>query len=175
MLRSEARRLLGAVLGALALSGAAMSPQPVADGPDPREIPLPAIRTSMKSLPGVKDLPVRVEMPDPLIFEDGRVATPEQWKKRRAEVRRVLEYYAVGQAPPAPGNVRGREVKAERVLEGKAKYRLVTLSFGPQRQLELNVGIFTPAEGGPFPAVILPAGTPPGATPLPRQPLGPNQ
>ena len=42
-------------------------------------------------------------------------------------------------------------------------------------KLGLDIGIFTPAGAGPFPAIILQGGTPPGATALPRLPQGPNQ
>ncbi|MDQ5977783.1 MAG: hypothetical protein QG602_755 [Verrucomicrobiota bacterium] len=147
-----------------------------ATGPDPREIPLPPITTPMGRLPGVNELPARPEMPDALVMDDGtKVTTAAQWQLRRAEIRRTLEYYATGQMPPAPGNVKGVEVQTETVADGKVKYRLVRLSFGPEEKLSLDIGIFTPAEGGPFPAIILQAGTPPGATPLPRLPPGPNQ
>jgi Glycosyl hydrolases family 28 len=169
---------LGAAFACVLATGmvAFQAPTPRVEGRDPREIPVPPIKTPIGTLPGVNELPVRTEMPDILTSSDGtKVTTPAQWTKRRAELRRILEYYAVGQAPPAPGNVRGREIKVETVLGGRVKYRLVTLDFGPKRAVALNIGIFTPAKGGPFPAVILPAGTPPGATPLPRQPLGPNQ
>jgi hypothetical protein len=77
--------------------------------------------------------------------------------------------------PPPPGNVRGTEVLSSTVLEGRARYRLVRLTFGPKERLSLHVGIFTPAAGGPFPAVILPGEMPPGAPILPRLPPGPNQ
>jgi hypothetical protein len=134
MSRAKTRRLFIAAFAVAA--GRALAQDPIGAGPDPREIPLPPIRTAMKAMPGVKGLPVRVEMPDPLISNDGRkVATAEQWKKRRAEMRRILDYYAVGQAPPAPGNVRGREVKTEMIRDGTVKYRLVTLSFGPKQKL----------------------------------------
>jgi hypothetical protein len=146
-------------------------------GPDPREIPLPAIKTGMRTLPGVNDLPVRPEMPDVLAMNNGeRVTTIKQWRKRREEMKRILEYYAVGQMPPPPGNVKGKEIKLESVLDGKVKYRLVHLTFGPKRRLELNIGIFTPTDqAGPFPAIIAQSGTPPGATALPRLPQGPTQ
>jgi hypothetical protein len=159
------------------LSGIARPQAPAsADGPDPREIPVPPIRTALGALPGVKDLPIRVEMPDVLTLNDGqKAATAAQWKQRREEMRRVLEYYAVGRMPPPPGNVIGQEAASETALDGQVRYRRVRLSFGPGKQLALDIGIFTPAEGGPFPAVISPGGTPPGATPLPRQPNGPNQ
>jgi hypothetical protein len=116
-------------------------------------------------------------MPDVLTMNDGtHVTTVKQWKKRREEMKRILEYYAVGQMPPPPGNVKGEEIKSESVLDGKVKYRLVHLTFGPKRKLELNIGIFTPIDGkGPFPAIISQSGTPPGAPVLPRLPQGPNQ
>ena len=40
------------------------------------------------------------------------------------------------------------------MMGGKVKYRLVHLTFGPQETLGLDIGIFTPNEGGPFPALI---------------------
>jgi hypothetical protein len=145
-------------------------------GPDPREIPIPPIRTAAKPLPGVKDLPVRNDLPAVLLTNDGRkITTRPQWEKSRDEMKRILAWYAVGQAPPPPGNVKGREVKSETVLNGAVQYRLVHLTFGPEEKLALDVGVFTPATGGPFPAIILQAGTPPGGTVLPRLPQGPNQ
>ena len=128
-------------------------------------------------MPGVNDLPVRKEMPDVLVMEDGtKVKTVEQWKRRRQEMKQILEYYATGRMPPPPGNVKGHEVQSLTVLVGKVKYRLVHLTFGPNEKLELNIGIFTPTDRkGPFPAVIMPDGTPPGATPLPTLAHPPGQ
>jgi lysophospholipase L1-like esterase len=147
-----------------------------ATGPDPKEIPLPPIKTSLGTMPGVNELPIRKEMPDVLTMADGtKVTTVEQWKQRREEMKRILEYYAVGLAPPPPGNVKGEEIKSQLVLDGKVKYRLVHLTFGPQESLSLDIGIFTPTTGGPFPALISPNGSPPGATPLARLPQGPGQ
>ena len=65
-------------------------------------------------------------MPDVMVMNDGtRVTTRQQWQKRREEMKRILAWYAVGQMPPAPGNVKGTEVKSEDVLDGAVKYRLV--------------------------------------------------
>jgi (4-O-methyl)-D-glucuronate---lignin esterase len=111
-----------------------------------------------------------------MVRNDGsRVTTREQWQKRRDEIKRILEYYAVGQMPPAPGIVKGAEARSETVLDGSVRYRLVHLTFGPDGKLALDIGIFMPVAGGPFPAIILQGGTPPGANPLPRLPQGPNQ
>jgi hypothetical protein len=147
------------------------------NGPDPREIPVPAIHAPMGTLPGVKTLPVRQELPGLFTFDNGKkMRSLADWKRRRAEIRRTLAFYAVGQMPPAPGNVRGEVVRTETVLGGKAKYRLVKLSFGPDRKLELYIGIFTPTDKkGPFPAIISQASEPPGGPELPRSPQGPNQ
>jgi hypothetical protein len=145
-------------------------------GPDPREIPIPRIKTPMGTLPGVDGLPVRKDLPNVMVMNDGtKVTNRRQWEKRREEMKRILAYYAVGQMPPPPGNVKGQEVKSETVLDGSVQYRLVHLTFGPAEKLGLDIGIFTPVHGGPFPAIILQGGTPPGAAALPRQPPGPNQ
>ncbi len=157
-------------------AGARAQDAGAASRPDPREIPVPRIRTALGALPGVNELPLRREMPDVMLMSDGRmVKTRRQWQERREEMKRILAYYAVGQMPPPPGNVTGKEVNSETVLDGKVKYRLVNLTFGPERKLSLNIGVFTPLDGGPFPAIILQGGTPPGASALPRLPQGPNQ
>ncbi len=157
---------------AIALAAAVL----MASGPDPREIPVPRIEAPLGRLAGVNELPVRKEMPDVMTMDNGvKVTSIRQWRERRREMRRVLAYYAVGQAPPPPGNVKGTEIRSETVLDGAVKFRLVRLTFGPARKLSLDIGIFTPAGGGPFPAILLQSGTPPGGTVLPRLPPGPNQ
>jgi hypothetical protein len=90
-------------------------------------------------------------------------------------MKKILEYYHTGVAPPPPGNVKGKEISSQIVAGGKIKYRLIHLTFGPQEKLSLDIGIFTPTSGGPFVTYIEPSGTPPGATPLPRLPQGPTQ
>jgi hypothetical protein len=172
-------RLFALVTAAVWLSTSAARGQAGAavSGPDPNEIPVPAIATPLGTLPGVGELPVRTELPDVLVMDDGtRVKSAEEWANRRVEIRRTLEYYVTGAMPPAPGNVTGEEVLSQTVLDGTVKYRLVRLAFGPEKKLELSIGIFTPVEGaGPYPAVIMPGGTPPGATPLAMLPHPPGQ
>jgi hypothetical protein len=114
--------------------GAAGAPP---NGPASREIPVPRIAAPLGTLPGVTHLPARAAMPDVMVMNDGtRVSSRRQWdarrrEMRRREMRRTLSYYAVGQMPPAPGNVKGREIHSESVLDGTVTYRLVrlTLSF----------------------------------------------
>jgi hypothetical protein len=182
------RRLVGvAALASFAAVGMMLSgqaPQPVEPAakapilplPDPKEIPLPVIKTSMTPMPGVDQLPNRPEMPDVLTLNNGqKVKTAKQWAQRREEMTRTLEWYAVGQAPPPPGNVKGKEISSEMLMDGKVKYRLVHLTFGPNESLSLDIGIFTPVGNDHAPTLISPSGTPPGATPLPRLASGVNQ
>jgi hypothetical protein len=137
--------------------------------PDPKEIPLPAVKTLMTPMPDVDQLPIRPEMPDVLTLDNGRkVKTERQWAQRREELKRILEWYAVGQAPPPPGNVKGKEISSELLLCGKVKYRLVHLTFGPNESLGMDIGVFTSVGNRSVPTLISPSGTPPGATPLPR-------
>ena len=166
----QAKFLLVAAIASIGLAASGLAQTPT------REIPVPPIATRLGTLPGVNELPARTAMPDVLVMNDGtRVTTTRQWQARRQEMRRILEYYAVGLMPPPPGNVKGREIRSELVLDGTVRYRLVHLTFGPKSRLGLDIGVFTPVEGGPFPAVILQGGTPPGGTVLPRLPQGPNQ
>jgi hypothetical protein len=171
--------LLAAAVAAFGMAGASGLARTGAEtqaAAPPQEIPVPRIATRLGTVPGVNELPARTALPDVLVMEDGtRVATVRQWHARRREMRRILSYYAVGQMPPPPGNVKGREIRSELVLEGTVRYRLVRLTFGPRSRLGLDIGVFTPAAGGPHPAVILLGSTPPGGTVLPRLPQGPNQ
>ena len=156
----------------------ASDPTMIAGKPDPREIPVPRIETTLGPLPGPGDLPDQPALPDPLLRSDGsRISTAAEWKMHRTEIRRTLEYYAVGAMPPAPGNVKGRVVSTQPILSGFAKYHLVHLTFGPEEKLSLNIGLFIPAahEGTAFPVIIFPGGTPPGAKPLPTLPHPPGQ
>src|SRR5664280_369250 len=110
------------------------------------------------SRPAVKDLPLRVAMPDPLVADGGqRVTTVDQWRQRREQMIQILEEYEYGHMPPPPGNVKGHEVASKPLMDGKVKYRLVHLTFGPEEKLGFDLGIFTPAETatvkGPFPTL----------------------
>jgi hypothetical protein len=123
-------------VGILLLVAATAIAQEVRTGsvPDPREIPVPPIRTSFGRMPGVNELPIRKGMPDVMVMNNGtRVTNSQQWRKRREELKRILAYYAVGQMPPPPKNVKGTELRSEMVLAGTVKYRLVHLTFGPRK------------------------------------------
>jgi hypothetical protein len=98
-------------------------------------------------------------MPEVMVMNNGqRVTTPEQWRRRREEMKQILEYYELGHAPPPPGNVSGQDLQSHAVLDGAANFRLVHLKFGSAEKLGYDVAIFSPATGdGPFPTIINPS------------------
>ncbi|MES2439947.1 MAG: hypothetical protein V4584_12800 [Verrucomicrobiota bacterium] len=112
------------------------------------------------SFPAVKDLPVQSAMPDPLAAGDGKPITPAQWPARRAEMKRIIEHYGLGHAPPPPGDVKGKDVETSLLADGKVSYRRVRISFGPEEKLGFDLSIFLPAEAtgikGPFPTIVMP-------------------
>jgi hypothetical protein len=132
------------------------------------------------TFPAVEDLPVRATMPDPLIGDDGKkITTKEQWQQRREQMKRILEYYALGHRPPPPGDVHGwQELQSKEVLDGKATFHLVHLAFDPKptAKLGFDVAIFVPADSDsfktPFPTIVQPSFFPtPGTAPArPQQP-----
>ena len=96
------------------VGGARGQDAPAVSGPDPNEIPVPEIATSLGTMPGVAEFPIRKELPDVLVMEDGtRVATRGAVGEAAGGDQAVLEYYAVGSMPPAPGNVTGHEVSSQ--------------------------------------------------------------
>jgi hypothetical protein len=111
--------------------------------------------------PAVADLPVQTNMPSPLITDDGKtITTPEQWPQRREQMKQIIEYYALGHAPPPPGNVTGHELKSKMLTNG-VSYRRVHLTFGPGEKLGFDISIFLPAETNgikaPFPTIVQPS------------------
>lgn len=118
----------------------------------------PVNKTLAMSFPEVKDLPAQTNLPDVMTMADGsKVTTPEQWRRRREEMKEILEHYELGHAPPPPGNVSGQDLQSHPVLDGAANFRLVHLKFGPEEKLGFDIAIFTPARNGPFPTIINPS------------------
>src|SRR4030095_12477307 len=112
--------------------------------------------------PDFDALPKINGLPDPLRFLDGRVAkTAADWKARRAELYALEQKYDVGTFPPKPGldNV---VVLNESNTNGQIT-RNLRLEFGPDQKGTLRATITIPAGAGPFPVMISPSITPPGA------------
>jgi hypothetical protein len=100
------------------------------------------------------------------------VNTPAQWRERRSEMKAILEKDLLGASPPAPGNVSGRVIKEQMVLDGAARFELVRISFGPEGKLGFEAAIYLPGKGdGPFPFIVHPTFYPtPGSDEEPVMP-----
>ncbi|HVS51057.1 MAG TPA: alpha/beta fold hydrolase [Opitutaceae bacterium] len=103
--------------------------------------------------PDFDALPKQNALPDPLHFVDGRAVKNEaDWRARRAEIRALLEKWAVGSVPPKPqldhivplGETRGPGYVT----------RTVRLEFGPDDKATAQVTITLPEGAGPFPVLI---------------------
>ncbi|MBK8741798.1 MAG: hypothetical protein IPM02_20810 [Betaproteobacteria bacterium] len=105
--------------------------------------------------PGVRQLPVIAELPDPFLGPDGkRITTKQQWRRQRMELLRRVLHYEYGDLPPAPGNViagtrRTRHVKATGATEHKLR-----LKMGPGHAVATDLILTIPPGAGPFPAII---------------------
>src|SRR4051794_34474623 len=73
-------------------------------------------------LPDPAKLPVRKDLPDPLVMLDGKaVATKEQWtKERRPELKKLFEHYMYGRAPGSHKVNAKVERVDDKALGGKA-------------------------------------------------------
>jgi hypothetical protein len=109
-----------------------------------------------QTFPTPGSLPAIQELPDPFRMADGRrVATAEDWARRRQELKDLILHYEYGHFPPAPGNIKATPISTDTVLGGKAVDRRVRLSMGPGGKVAFDLRLLVPLRGtGPFPIVV---------------------
>lgn len=107
--------------------------------------------------PEAGKLPLKPELPDPLVMFNGeRVTTKDQWfKQRRPELQKLFQHYMYGTPPKAP-KVKG---KVERVdpmaLGGKATLKEITLTFAGVEGPKIHVLLIVPNKRqGPAPVFV---------------------
>ncbi len=123
--------------------------------------------------PDFDALPKINGLPDPFTFLDGKrkVQTAEDWKERRAEIRKLFEMYVLGWLPPKPtltqvipvdsatapasgrGFAGGFGAKGPAPAEGSVT-RIADLKYGPGSQITTRVTLTIPPGKGPFPVLI---------------------
>ena len=111
--------------------------------------------TAESDFPPVDQLAEITYLPDPFLFQDGaRVATPEEWRKRREEIVALVEYYEYGLMPPSPGNITAEEMSSETVFDGKALLRRAVLTMGPEQKFKMTVALYVPVDAStPLPVL----------------------
>lgn len=144
----------------LALFSADDANHPTTAGQSFREAALLASE-DLPALPEVASLPMCAVMPDQLVTADRElITTVAQWQQRRKQMKQIIEHYAIGHLPPPPGNVTGRELFSNSLLEAKVTCRFVHLTFGPENKLGFDVAIFIPTDTNtfksPFPMIVQP-------------------
>lgn len=107
-----------------------------------------------KELPPLQSLPAVEELPDPFAFTDGtRVRSRDDWARRRAELKEIIQQYAYGHLPPA-GKVTAAEQVSNRNEEIHATVKEVLLRVGPGGKLPLRLFLTLPDGKGPFPTIV---------------------
>ena len=113
------------------------------------------LKTSAELPPDFDALPRSNALPDPLRFLDGRaVRTPQDWNRRRTEIRQLFEKYQLGTFPPRPKL--DRAVVLDETPGRGYVVRNLRLEFGPQGKGTLRVQVMIPEGKGPFPVLISP-------------------
>lgn len=108
--------------------------------------------------PAPDKLPVREELPDPLVFFSGeKVTSKEQWAKRRDELKDLFQHYMYGYFPKAVPTAAKVLHTNEKYLDGKATLREVELSFGPAACPKVRLLVVLPNDRkGPVPCFVGP-------------------
>lgn len=104
---------------------------------------------------GADELPAIKELPDPFLLKDGsRVKTKEDWARRRAELKELIQDYEYGHMPPPPGNVTGKELSSKRNEPLNATEKQVLLTMGPEGKVFTHLELTIPAGAGPFAVIV---------------------
>lgn len=97
-------------------------------------------------LPSLAELPVIEPLTDPFSWSDGsgRVASFEDWRKRRAEIKAEIEHYEIGVKPQRPDTITARYADGVLTVDITQNGQTLTLTS------EISI----PSGNGPFPAII---------------------
>src|SRR6266566_943626 len=118
-------------------------------------IQLQAGAQAKDAFPPVDELPSIRDLPDPFVFYDGsKVKSAEDWSRRRAELKALIQYYEYGHLPPAPGNVKATEIATQTLPNLPATEKRFKLEMGPNQQVSIHLDLTIPEGAGPFPVII---------------------
>ena len=101
-----------------------------------------------------EQLPELHTLPDPFQKPDGtRISSPDEWEQQRSYLKAMLAHYLYGEMPPAPGNVTGTVIN-QRMLDSSTISEQVSLTFGPENSLRLDITCIRPNDGAAHPVLI---------------------
>jgi hypothetical protein len=115
-------------------------------------------RDSAPAFAASESLPVRPELPDPLVMLNGdKVTNAKQWNdQRRPELKALFAHYMYGEIPPKPAKLDFKSsVVDEKFLGGKATLKLVTISIPGSDVPKIDLLVVTPnAANKPAPVFL---------------------
>jgi hypothetical protein len=116
----------------------------------------PAMACAEDRFPPVNELKVMDKLPDPFRFfgSDRRVKTVKDWKERRSEMLRMVQYYSAGPAFPQTHNAKQEKQETKKVYEGKATHYKTSLAMGPDHAIKCTFEYVMPANEGPNPLLF---------------------
>ncbi|MCA9151260.1 MAG: hypothetical protein KDA92_18240, partial [Planctomycetales bacterium] len=83
--------------------------------------------------------------PDLLTFRDGsRVASRDDWLRRRTELKSLIQEFEYGHLPPRPDNIAIGQQQRRTIAEVGAVEERLTLLLGTQTQLLLRIAVYRP-------------------------------
>jgi hypothetical protein len=114
-----------------------------------------ALAGDASGMPGVNQLPIIQELPNPFVMNDGSpVKTKEDWEKRRDELKKLVLGYEYGHVPAA-GEVKATEDSSTEDADLHATVKQITLRIGPDGKLPVHLVLTIPAREGPFPLIVV--------------------
>ena len=101
------------------------------------------------------ELPIVEGLPDLFTFSNGdTVRTPEDWARRREELKAMLLYYQYGHMPGRPDHVVVVESERKPHESGLGTMEFLTLEIGGERKLRFRAVFYLPKHEGRRPVII---------------------
>lgn len=98
----------------------------------------------------------QADLPPLLEFIDGTpVKTPEDWSRRREEIRRLMTETFIGTYPEEVPAIVNAETLQERRDEAGTLRRRVRLTFDTKNKAAMELWVWVPEGNGPFPVLLI--------------------
>ena len=95
------------------------------------------------------------KLPNPFLDEKGEIADLSAWDHQREYLRNILTEDFYGRSPEDSGEVTA-EKKAEKTLwDGRGRFEVYELHFGPENGLSMTTALIRPSEGKALPIVLM--------------------
>jgi len=105
---------------------------------------------------GIKNLPSKPFLPDPLLMDEGgkqtTITTQSQWNAQTERIKADYAYWVSGTIPPPPKAFEAKILR-DTVADG-IMLRTVELRFGPQNAAKMTIELMLPPSATPLPVFM---------------------